>query len=82
MHTHTPINPFAHTHSSFITIVHPDDRKKVVSVLSVVILTMVSPPAPIQCRLRHGETSAYQPFDLRVQYGTQGLVCTLWAAEK
>lgn len=59
-------------------LIHGGDQANVVSVLGFAILAARSPPGPIRCRLRLGEPVIYHGFDLRVRYGTQGLVCTLW----
>lgn len=75
--THAFISPLP-PNSPFLEIVHPEDRRALLSAFCRVILTMASPSAPIQCRLWHGMLSSYRSFDLSVRYGSQGLICTVW----
>lgn len=68
------------THSSFWDFVKPADHQHVYAALGQLILNR-SGVARLQCGIRTSFQDYFLPMSVTLQYGSLGIVCSLWEAE-
>ena len=57
-------------------MVHPLNRSAVRDILNATVLEATAQKRAVHCHLRCTGSTYYKYFEIRVSYGTQGLVCT------
>jgi hypothetical protein len=66
-----------HPRRPFWQLVHPDDEKRIYTVLSELILNRCG-VATLRCGIRTSFQDYFLPMNMTLKYGTFGVICSLW----